>query len=671
MTVTLAMSAQTTKNVTDRSKGALSYPIPKIRLIKQGFTMTLWMDNAGGFEYARLQGLYEQPPLLEYPAGSGIEHLYSAGLLIGAVVTDSTDSQPVREYASVTSTYGLSGETETTPEDTSIWVTSSDSLNGHNQRAFDDDVDGRVDEDELDGVDNDRDGSIDEDYGAVSEHDIYFGYTDTSLATFPGRHRPLGIRVWQRSYSWKRLVNRPILPIEYTIVNIGRNVLHDVFVGFQCEFDVGGPTHLTYNHNYAGFVRSERLAYVHNPTDAGSTPIGITLLSSSRAMDSLQFIFHWYLGSSPIGGAGDSVLYNSLSCAEPGIRCIDEDGSPTDLRDVNLLYSFGPFRRLGPGDTLQFTIAFVSGDYVFVPSNGLTENAADAREFTRRQYSLMPSPPSPPLDVVRTGNGYALDWHWRPGHPGLDPLETWDDFHEYVGGLPDTNWRRRNPPPGHFTGGRIFGGFALWRSVVQRAGDTTWSLVAKYHTDDYPDRPGGAGLQFSAIDSNLRAGRAYGYAVTSFSLPDAPNASHGDSVSSFRGSIESNIADNATFLHLSFGPSAAFGEVKVVPNPYRGDSYYTDGRGYEGAELTWTPEKRVLWFIHLPDRATIRIYSLVGEVITTIGHDDAARAAGGLPIGQEEWRLFSEGGRPIASGIYLFSVESKFGTQVGKFVIIL
>jgi hypothetical protein len=60
----------------------------------------------------------------------------------------------------------------------------------------------------------------------------------------------------------------------------------------------------------------------------------------------------------------------------------------------------------------------------------------------------------------------------------------------------------------------------------------------------------------------------------------------------------------------------------------------------------------------------------MGDVITTIHHDDADRSSHGKTIGQEEWALFSESGREIASGLYVFSVDSEFGKQIGKFVII-
>ncbi|MBI3195189.1 MAG: hypothetical protein HYZ34_12105 [Ignavibacteriae bacterium] len=129
--------------------------------------------------------------------------------------------------------------------------------------------------------------------------------------------------------------------------------------------------------------------------------------------------------------------------------------------------------------------------------------------------------------------------------------------------------------------------------------------------------------------------------------------------------LESPIGTNATRVFVPFGPSSKLGEVLVVPNPYRGGEYYVNGEGYEGSESNWTPYKRMVRFIHLPSKAFIKIYSLAGEVITSIQHDDAH----GNITGQHDFNLFSESGRPLANGIYVFTVESEYGKQIGKFVI--
>ena len=68
-------------------------------------------------------------------------------------------------------------------------------------------------------------------------------------------------------------------------------------------------------------------------------------------------------------------------------------------------------------------------------------------------------------------------------------------------------------------------------------------------------------------------------------------------------------------------------------------------------------------FIHLPPRCTIRVFTLAGDIVATLEHDDPVR-------GELSWNLLSESNRAIASGVYVFTVESDFGKQIGKFVVI-
>lgn len=677
-----ALYAQTQKYF-DFKKAHQNYSTEaSLRSIRQGFTMKLWMSNDGRFGYT---GNIDQfsTPSLEYPVGSGIEHLFGGGLMVGAAVTDSSRPDSIQHYISVTQVYNLnSGGSDTKGVDTVFWQTSTDTMSGTNRRFYDDDGDGRIDEDPLDGIDNDGDGKIDEDYGAVSENDLSIAYADTFAFRFNFNpdHKPLGIKVLQRSLAWKNRVKEPILPIEFTIVNIGKKTLKGVYLGFNCDFDVG-PWNVIdyYQDNYVGYYPELHTVYVSNPHDRPSTPIGLTLLSASRPLNGLNYVLCWFFPGFEVGDTRDSLLYELMTCGySPESSCTSPDGSPTNLGDAKTLFSFGPFGTLKPGDSVKAAIAFVSGEYLDIEPNSLRGNAAKAIKLGKRNFTPVPVPASPPLIVTRENNKFILNWEWKPGDPGTNPLDSWDDYHESIGSLPDTNWRRRNPPPGHTAGGRNFAGFKVWRSVSQTRNDSNFTLLAQYNTDDDPSLGYHLGLHYSFVDSNLRVGNYYSYTVTSYSFPESDQVSHYDSSRNatvydtvYSNIVESNIYDNAKYLHLSFGPSTKLGEVKVVPNPYRGDIYYTDGNGFEGDELTWYPERRVVWFTHLPAHAIIRIYTIAGDVIATINHDDASRISNGSPVGQEEWKLFSESGLPVSSGMYIFSVESEYGQQVGKFVIIL
>ena len=72
-------------------------------------------------------------------------------------------------------------------------------------------------------------------------------------------------------------------------------------------------------------------------------------------------------------------------------------------------------------------------------------------------------------------------------------------------------------------------------------------------------------------------------------------------------------------------------------------------------------------FIHLPRKCTIRVFSLVGDQIAVLDYESPSNQP---DKGELEWNLLSESNRALASGVYVYSVESEFGTQVSKFVLI-
>lgn len=100
--------------------------------------------------------------------------------------------------------------------------------------------------------------------------------------------------------------------------------------------------------------------------------------------------------------------------------------------------------------------------------------------------------------------------------------------------------------------------------------------------------------------------------------------------------------------------------VAVVPNPYVGASEWErkpdirSGRG-----------DRLLYFIHLPKRCTIRIYTLSGELVQKLEHDSP------MEDGSQAWDLLSKDQMEIAYGIYIFHVDAPdVGQQIGKFAVI-
>jgi len=100
------------------------------------------------------------------------------------------------------------------------------------------------------------------------------------------------------------------------------------------------------------------------------------------------------------------------------------------------------------------------------------------------------------------------------------------------------------------------------------------------------------------------------------------------------------------------------GRVTVAPNPYRAGSHF-DNPGGE-VELG-----RKIWFLNLPPRCRIKIYTVSGDLVRTLEHHD--------PVdGKISWDVLSEYGRAIATGLYVYVVENLDSGEVqrGKLVII-
>jgi len=128
------------------------------------------------------------------------------------------------------------------------------------------------------------------------------------------------------------------------------------------------------------------------------------------------------------------------------------------------------------------------------------------------------------------------------------------------------------------------------------------------------------------------------------------------------------------------GPSAAtnLDDIYVVPNPYLGQSKF-DGR--RDKDENGDRSKRI-WFVNLPQKCTIKIFTLAGDLVDEIEHDGVstvdvinpskATHTGIAPSGTEPWDLLSKHDQIIASGVYLYSVKDHAtgDVKVDKLVLI-
>lgn len=100
------------------------------------------------------------------------------------------------------------------------------------------------------------------------------------------------------------------------------------------------------------------------------------------------------------------------------------------------------------------------------------------------------------------------------------------------------------------------------------------------------------------------------------------------------------------------------GRIKVVPNPYVATA------SWESKPIKGNRGDRKIQFTHLPPKATVRIYTIRGELVQTLYHDEPSWD------GSLNWNMKSREGLDVAYGMYLYHVESSAGEKTGKFALI-
>jgi hypothetical protein len=226
---------------------------------------------------------------------------------------------------------------------------------------------------EKNGIPDHGEPHVDEDYGAVSDRDLSCTATDTVPAS---GHTPMGIKVIQKSYAWSDASREAILPVEYSFVNIGRNVIQSPYIAMFADADVG-PTNVFgyYQHDFSCYIDSLKTAYTQNAIDPGSTPFGVTILGASKPLDQMGVVFRWYDFSGLNPGALDTARYGWMSGEGFPADPIQSCQSPASASDTKFLLSAGPFDQFNPGDTIRISFAFVSGESLWDGANSLAGNA--------------------------------------------------------------------------------------------------------------------------------------------------------------------------------------------------------------------------------------------------------------------------------------------------------
>lgn len=174
--------------------------------------------------------------------------------------------------------------------------------------------------------------------------------------------------------------------------------------------------------------------------------------------------------------------------------------------------------------------------------------------------------------------------------------------------------------------------YRVYRSTVSAVGP--WEILDTITTN-------------TIIDLNVRVGFPYFYAITSEDFDGNRSGMWGAAC---------RTLDPVRPLN---DPSGKSNSVRVVPNPYLG-----------GANWELEDYENSIFFTHLPAVCTITIYTVTGEEVIRLPHnqpDDPTFDKSG----DERWDLVSKNGQTVASGLYLYLVQTPNGVKAsGQFVIV-
>jgi hypothetical protein len=583
-------------------------------------------------------------PSMEYPVGSGHEHLVRGGLWVGALAADANGA-----FFGVT-TGAVDGSTSQAAQSVTEWSPEGDRMTVRSS------------------LPNNRRYSPE----AVSERDVIGAFDDLiPKRTTNDRedHRPLGITVRQENYSWSFADYKHMVFFHWVIKNTGAP-LRNAWLGLYNELASGPKNNFSNWPPGSTWFKKKQIGWVDSLsmfTERYCTSVPIP--NSCNYSVTPELVGVKLLGVRPgrLSDPGKKVTMQAWNYA-PGDTAKDEDREryaimstgtktilnplPTDLSprdgDPVELVAAGPFDQVNPGDSLEV-------DFVYLGASTDAELIKRARTAQRAydlNYIVPVPPPSPRLKMVARDN--AMDFYFD------DSPERFED--------------PTSPNPRDFEGYRIYAGndredlrllaqFDLAAAPHDTTGFNTTLEAIRLAEPVVMD---GVTYHYKYTLSNLRNGFKTYAAVTAYDLGTTEIES-----------LESGRTQNEVMVIPSPRAGERSGGVVVYPNPYRVEARWDTGNGVRD---------HYLWFANLPTRCALRLYTLAGDLVYEAEFDgntyNGANARGiynpasdlpatlsGASFG---WDLVTRRGQAAATGLYMWSVEDRDGgkTQVGKVLIV-
>ncbi|MCF8427769.1 MAG: hypothetical protein K9I36_13615 [Bacteroidia bacterium] len=666
----------------------------------------LTINNYGTYGRPTVRSNTQGPPSMAFPQGSGVEHLFEAGLWIGAYVDGQMRVSTSSVDASAGYSTGGSGF-EFTPLSTIKERSKLPSSSNYSSSA-------------------------------ISHQDFIMDQTD-SFVVIPGtsipiggHQNPLGAVMHLETYAWNFSFADFFVICNYEITNASSNRWDSVYLGTFSDLvvrnvnvtrDAGtaffnkgrnGIDHkyyslfayesygddIEYTKSYGGiqFLGMDWRGLFFNPQKPD------TFLSRGFPAPQVNYNF-WNFNSVNVPWntpGNDQERYLKLSKSIDSTTLYGGDGPIYGIPANWLqLLSAGPIVNIEPGEKFTFAVAFVCAKQKepisFLPPSSsniisttesqkeLTDNLKRARatyvgedvnEDGKYKLELdlnnngkldryiLPEPPeSPNMKVVATESKIEVYWSNKSEY-SVDPISRTRDFEGYriyrsnagddlkLNILDDVNLIAQWDSAGNGIGFNNGFDFIKLSEPKVFEGDTT-NYQYKYTMD------------------NLANGWQYAVVVTAFDKGDKNLGIP---------SLESSFTENENRVFAGTTPNDFNGKdakkVGVYPNPYNTTAAWDGG----------TSRTRKLYFYNLPSKCDIHIYTNSGDLISRISHNSDTYQGEGIGWstnfgsvdkttmsgGEHAWDVLSDTKTQLSTGVYLFTVKDlKTGeVQSGSFAII-
>jgi hypothetical protein len=650
--------------------------------------------NVGTIGRPNVRNVPVGEPSMEYPRGSGTEHLFEAGIWLGANVNGEIRVSTSAVTNAAGYSQGAAGFEFT--NDGALFLERSSLQNNPNFSPV-----------------------------AISHQDLIATFTDRNTTignqAIAGHTTPLYADITMESYNWNFGFTEAMTIIKYEITNNSQDTWQDVYFGIYSDMVVRNITTTVetgsafFNKGGMGWLDEQYAMYIFDRGSSDQPRVNtygsnVILGSEYRGVEfhprrSEQVIEaglqpprvgpdFWLFGS----GAGafsrpndDLERYNRMAVQWPleeNREALRNDGYTANGNYIQL-NTIGPFPVINSGETVSVYIAFVAAqmptafqgiipaevgnvdDYDNEASRAnLVENidwayrlfdGTENEDGTRTRF-LVPEPPTVPEMRIELNAGTASVFWSDISESSIDPVTQVEDFAGYK--LYRTNI------------GDDIAGTISSNAQVLREWDKPGSGVG-YNTGfdeirldspvTFPGDPVEYNYRYDV--SGMLNGWQYLFSVTAFDEGD-------DRTPPLETSVNANAIRvfPGTVVNTNFESDDEEYQVGVYPNPYRVNA------AWDGS----TPFNRRLMFYNLPARAEVRVYTLAGEVVARFDHDsetytgdtrwfrDFSSSNRLLSGGEHAWDLLSKANQNLTTGLYLYTVYDKESGKVqrGRFVVI-